>query len=605
MHESCISPAGSFKWIGLIDHPVTSTGRMWVKKSWVKEYIMLTSEQIAIVNSTGNIKISAVAGSGKTTTLIEYARARPNQKILYLAFNKAVKLEAERKFAEKGISNVRIETAHSLAFSQIVKKADYTVKKDGYKTPEIVELLGLNNFTGRHTEYVLATHINAFISYFCNSDKSKVQELNYEDVVSHPAAKQFSINFKGEISYQTRIFLDKMNRGEIPIIHDFYLKKFQLSKPTLYFDTILFDEGQDASETMLDIFLSQKAIKVIVGDSHQQIYGWRYAVNSLEKVNYPTYSLSVSFRFNQEIAELAKKVISWKKHIKTPSDIEITGIGKPGKIKTRAVIARTNTGLLVKAIELLIEKKEIGSVYFEGRIENYTYANEGASIYDILNLYSGEKEKIRDKMIASMKDMDDLEEYIKNTGDSQLRMLVEVVKEYGKKIPGYIKKLKECHLDHDDKDKADMIFSTVHRSKGMEYDEVTLANDFITEEKIIDLVDAEEVANMAKLSEEVNLLYVAITRTKSDLYIPEEILPEAAEEINNSLKKSDPVKPAEKSYSYQSAREKNKSAYTPWTNHEDKKLIELFHDGKSTKELAKIFERTTGAINSRIEKLQR
>ena len=37
----------------------------------------LTAEQKAIINSTGNIKINAVAGSGKTTTLIEYAKARP------------------------------------------------------------------------------------------------------------------------------------------------------------------------------------------------------------------------------------------------------------------------------------------------------------------------------------------------------------------------------------------------------------------------------------------------------------------------------------------------------------------------------------------------
>ncbi len=567
---------------------------------------MLTKEQIAIVGSTGNIKINAVAGSGKTTTLIEYARARPGEKILYLAFNKAVKLEAEKKFSEKGVANVRIETAHSLAYSQIVRRANYTLKNDGYKTPEVVEILGLNSYTGRHTEYILATHINAFISYFCNSDKAKVQELNYEEVVNDPAAKQFALNFKQEISHQTRLFLDKMNKGEIPILHDFYLKKFQLGKPVLYFDTILFDEGQDASEAMLDIFLSQKATKVIVGDSHQQIYGWRYAVNSLEKVDYPSYDLSTSFRFNQEIAQLAKEIVSWKRHLKTSSDIKITGIGKPGKIKTRAVIARTNAGLLVKAIELLIEKKEIGSVYFEGRIENYTYASEGASIYDVLNLYSGEKEWIRDKMIASMKDMDELEEYIENTGDSQLRMLVEVVKEYGKKIPGYIKKLKECHLDHDDKDKADMIFSTVHRCKGMEYDEVTLADDFITEEKILDLADEQEAAGMAKLAEEVNLLYVAVTRTKSELYISEEIVPEPSKgkgiKIFSNKKKSE--KPAGKNYNYQSVREKNKSAYAPWSKEEDKKLAALFQKGSSVKDLAKVLERTTGSVVSRIKKLQ-
>jgi superfamily I DNA/RNA helicase len=337
-----------------------------------------------------------------------------------------------------------------------------------------------------------------------------------------------------------------------------------------------------------------------VGDGHQQIYGWRYAVNSLEKVDYPAYSLSVSFRFNQEIAQLAKTVIGWKRHLKLPSDLSITGAGTTGKIKTRAVIARTNAGLLVKAIELLIEKKEIKSVYFEGRIENYTYANEGASIYDVLNLYSGEKEWIRDKMIASMKDMGELDEYIENTGDSQLRMLVEVVKDYGKKIPGYIKKLKESHLDHDDKNKADMVFSTVHRAKGMEYDEVTLADDFLTEEKIIDLF--EEKGNTARLTEEINLLYVAITRTKTDLYVPENILPEPERETDGALKKGKPVKTVEKT-SYQLAREKNKGAYAPWTEKEDKKLIDLFQDGKSVKTLAKVFERTTGAIVARLRKL--
>jgi len=55
----------------------------------------LTQEQLDIIHSTGDIKINAIAGSGKTTTIIEYAKARPkNSRILYLAFNKSVKLEA-------------------------------------------------------------------------------------------------------------------------------------------------------------------------------------------------------------------------------------------------------------------------------------------------------------------------------------------------------------------------------------------------------------------------------------------------------------------------------------------------------------------------------
>lgn len=81
----------------------------------------LTQEQHAIINSTGNIKINAVAGSGKTTTIIEYAKTRAKEaRILYLAFNRSVKLEAVKKFADKGLRNVKVETAHSLAYKNIV-----------------------------------------------------------------------------------------------------------------------------------------------------------------------------------------------------------------------------------------------------------------------------------------------------------------------------------------------------------------------------------------------------------------------------------------------------------------------------------------------------
>lgn len=37
----------------------------------------LTAEQEAIINSSGNIKINALAGSGKTTTIIKYSKATP------------------------------------------------------------------------------------------------------------------------------------------------------------------------------------------------------------------------------------------------------------------------------------------------------------------------------------------------------------------------------------------------------------------------------------------------------------------------------------------------------------------------------------------------
>ena len=272
----------------------------------------LTSEQLEIINSSGNIKINAVAGSGKTTTIIEYARHRPEGRILYLAFNKSVKLDAVKRFAEKGLANVQVETAHSLAYKHIVLKHKYKIRHQGYKNHEVAELLNLQGNEEKHTEYVIATHINRFIAYFCNSDKTKAAELNYLDTITDPKAKAFVSSFYDYIVAQSRRFLGKMDCGEIEISHDFYLKKFQLANPQLNYEYILFDEGQDASPAMLDIFLKQKATKVIVGDTHQQIYSWRFAINSLEKADFATYYLSTSFRFSQDIANLAMEVLKLK-----------------------------------------------------------------------------------------------------------------------------------------------------------------------------------------------------------------------------------------------------------------------------------------------------
>ncbi|CAN5398345.1 AAA family ATPase [soil metagenome] len=589
----------------------------------------MTDEQYAIIQSRGDIRINAVAGSGKTTTIIEYARTRPREsRILYLAFNKSVKTEAIRKFKAQGIDNVSVETAHSLAYRNIVFKYNYKVRNQNLTSNELVEILSLRANEESLSEFIFANHIIKFLAYFCNSDKQKVQELNYLDVVADKKSKLFVTTYYKYIESKTRELLSQMDKGEIEITHDFYLKKFQLSEPELPFDYILFDEAQDASAAMLDIFLKQTGTKVIVGDTHQQIYGWRFAVNSLEKANFQTFHLSTSFRFSQDIANLAIEVVNWKKHFLELKALPIKGIGNINPIQTKAVIARTNLGLLLKAIEYVHEKKNIQHLYFEGNINSYTYADEGTSLYDVLSLYNGRSSRVKDKLIKSMKNISELEQYIDKTDDVQLGMMLEIVKKYGNKIPEILKLIKEKHVE--DKDQAEMIFSTVHRCKGMEYDAIQLVNDFITEKKLLkvkDLPEREEL-NMAKLSEEVNLLYVAITRTKNSIHIPEVMMPfefpesqqifierktideEIEEAIANAgtlrsrKTKSGRIKQTEKKVATTSGAKKAVSAYQPWTKELDDELTEKYSQGLNIAQLAVHFERTKGAIVFRIAKLE-
>ncbi|HEX8356951.1 MAG TPA: UvrD-helicase domain-containing protein [Segetibacter sp.] len=577
----------------------------------------LTSEQLEIINATGNIKINAVAGSGKTTTIIEYARTRPsNSRILYIAFNRTVKLEAKRKFQERGIVNVQVETAHSLAYQHIVYRHRYALRKQEYKSYEIAELLGIEGSGEKHTEYIIANHINKFIAFFCNSDKKKVQEVNYLDVVTEPKARAFVKTYYPYIEKLARLLLQKMDIGEIEITHDFYLKKFQLQEPILSYDYILFDEGQDASAAMLDIFLKQPATKVIVGDTNQQIYGWRYAVNSLEKVDFTTFQLSTSFRFGQSIANLAKSVLQWKNYLTDHKEVVITGMGKPQEKVSKAVIGRTNLGLLLKAIAYVTERKNLKHIYFEGNINSYTYADEGASLYDVLNLYNRRTALIKDKLIKAMKDLNELEEYIEKTEDVQLSMMVDIVKEYGNRIPGIIKSIKDKHVGDDEKDKAEIIFTTVHRCKGMEYDEIQLVNDFVNEEKLEKLKD-DEFAKI-KLNEEINLLYVAVTRAKSYIHlyeaqVPLNFPPSPEIHVIKTVPKEADNKMAPPKNTYEQleplpgykekAREFTTTSAKPWKSKDDKELKEMFTGGFSVKQIGKRIKRTDNEVKARIKKL--
>jgi F-box protein 18 (helicase) len=487
-----------------------------------------TDEQDGIIRHKGNLVVNAVAGSGKTSTLIGYAKHQSaSKRILYLAFNKTVKVEASQRFSQAGLSNVRIETAHSLAFDSIVKRSSYKLKGNGYEPMEVVETLHMQQQFGDLNSLILASHVIHFTAYFCNSRAARVNELNYRDVLSSGEAIPVVEKYYSEIEQYTRLLLAKMNRGDIEITHDFYLKKFQLSRPILPYDIILFDEGQDASEAMLDVFLSQKAVKIIVGDTHQQIYGWRYAVNSLEKVDFPKKQLSQSFRFGDEIAQLGTDILDWKNRLEEMDPVAIVGKGGGQSFKSKATLARTNLGLLLQAIHQIEHNRTLQSIHFEGNIQSYTYADDGTSLYDVLNLVQGKRDLIRKPLLRKMKSISDLEKYIQQTDDKQMGMMLEMVNQYGSRLPDIISMLKAMHIDTSQKHEADMVFSTVHRAKGMEYDTVYLVDDFIGEDKIASLSSLQTSRrDIQLLKEEVNLLYVAVTRARFCLYIPKNLIPE-------------------------------------------------------------------------------
>ena len=487
----------------------------------------LTLEQEKIIAFDGDMKINAVAGSGKTSTLVEYARARPNARMLYLVFNKSVKQESQQKFAKNNIRNVTVETAHSLAYREIVVGSDFKVKPSDFKLKEVIDILEITGFPRKHDSFIIANHVLKFISYFCNSPVKNVKDLNYISALSSSKALEFVTENYEYIEKYTRKLLAKMYNAEVEITHDFYLKMFQVSQPVLDYDVVLFDEGQDASGSILDIFCNQKATKVIVGDTHQQIYAWRFAVNSLDKVDVQNFELNTSFRFGAGIANLATEILRWKlKFIPeyTNTVPVLTGAGGFSTENSKAVIARTNISLLAEAIRQVSNSDD--PIYFEGNIQSYTYASEGTSLYDVLNLWKGSKDYIKDPLIKQMLHFEELKDYVDKVDDVQIKNMITIVEEYGSRIPSLIQKVKSLQVSENEKNKAAVIYSTVHKSKGMEYDHVELTEDFTTYMKLKKVVDkGVDAITASKINEEINSLYVAITRAKRTITIPRDCVP--------------------------------------------------------------------------------
>jgi superfamily I DNA/RNA helicase len=556
----------------------------------------LTQEQKRIIDSDQDLTVNAVAGSGKTTTIVEYARRRPNKRILYLAYNKSVRQHAQQLFMKHNLSHVTVETAHSLAFKYVVPNSVSRIR-NSYHPSELAALLSIPVDNQEQEHLKTAYHVWGCFQYYCNHGESVLAQSGYNKYVSDRAARKFVDNNYDRILFYVDRLLKMMDRGEIDITHDYYLKKFQMMQPTLPFDLIMFDEGQDASPVMLDVFYKQNARRIIIGDTHQQIYGWRYAVNALDDDRFSQLSLSRSFRFGNDIARLARAILGLKSLFMQAPNTRLTGVDSHKQVETRAFIARTNAVLLSKAIDMAIHHDDIRNIYFEGGLASYIFSQSGTSIYDLVNLYDQRKTEIKDPMIMSMPSFDHLLQYAATTGDLSLKVISGLVKKYGNVLSVYIEKLKEISLHPDHRSKADITFTTVHKSKGMEYDEVFLGSDFVTEQMLMDRMPAVRggLLNAATLSEEVNMLYVAVTRTKAKLHIPSELVPVGIETGRSQSVTTN--------MSFGNVLSSH-AIGNVWSKLDDAELQQLFVSGKPIRQIALLLNRTPVAINERVEKLR-
>jgi superfamily II DNA or RNA helicase len=87
-----------------------------------------SDEQVKIINAlkTSNVLVDAVAGSGKTTTILHLVNTYLYESFLLLTYNKKLRLETKSRVDELGLTNIEVHNYHSWA----VKHYDYSARTD-------------------------------------------------------------------------------------------------------------------------------------------------------------------------------------------------------------------------------------------------------------------------------------------------------------------------------------------------------------------------------------------------------------------------------------------------------------------------------------------
>src|SRR3954447_15442059 len=250
-------------------------------------------EQQAVIaarraDPTGSLRVLAFAGAGKTTALKLLAAADPSP-ALYLAYNKAAQLEAQRRFP----AHVACRTVHSLAYraTRMAEQQDRLERK--LTARDVAELLAISALDGLRPSFWAYCAI-ATVRSFTHSAAREI------DAGHLPPLPRGADRAEAVLAWARRLWADmRDSNSAVPLEHDAYLKLWHLDGARLppAAEVLYLDEAQDANPVTLAVLEAQGRPTVWVGDPWQSVYRFRGSVNALRMIAAPQRHLSRSWRF--------------------------------------------------------------------------------------------------------------------------------------------------------------------------------------------------------------------------------------------------------------------------------------------------------------------
>lgn len=455
-----------------------------------------TDEQQAITDAslTGkNLVIQAGAGTGKSRSLQMVAESDLTKSITYLVYNKAAATDAQKRMPP----NSSCSTAHSLAFRTEGKKYAHRIKADKLPPWEIATVLGIDSplilskdlgITPAHRVRIARDTVTRFSH--SDADEITTDHVPYQENIRGKEHRNLA---EASVPLANEIWKDALNTdGILPYEHDFYVKSWALTDPTIRGDVIMLDEGQDTNPVLASVIRNQtQAQRIVVGDSNQQLYEWRGARDALRGWGDATeLYLSQSWRFGDAVAEKAN---IWLEMIGTR--LRLTG--NPGidsvvgpLDQPSAFLHRTNAGCLITAMRELAANRRVAIVGGGAALASLARAAQ--------DLQGGRRTNHPD--LFAFSDWGEVQAYIADGFGADLKTFVELVDKHGPaRILAAINAL-------DPESRADVVVSTCHRAKGRQWPSVTIGNDFKVPHPNVDFPISEWMLN-----------YVGVTRAQYQL----------------------------------------------------------------------------------------
>lgn len=466
--------------------------------------ITYSSYQLAVfdnvANGTGHTVVNAVAGSGKSTTIIEALKHVPvGCRTLFVAFNKSIAEELKKR-APRG---VEVSTLHSYGLRTITrtlgrlrindKRVDDFVRAMHGSDPKTFDMRRDLVKTVSLAKGQLASDeadVDAIIDAFGIESAQNGSRAKFIQDVLKLLLQCTEVTVDGQIDFDDMIWL--------PIVLNLAQTKF---------DRVFIDETQDLNRAQIELAL--RAIKpggriCAVGDPRQAIYGFRGADSSavdnvVSRLEATVLPLSVCYRCCKTVIREARTVVPG---IESAPDAEEGSVidatvkdMKRGSQPGDFILSRTNAPLISLCMYFL---KEGRPASIQGRdigasLAAFVKKSRAPSVEALRDYVEAWRNAECARLAAKHRDTQAVEDRAE---------CVLALSEDAASVADVISSIESLFADKDSSQR--IVLSSTHKAKGLERDRVWLLNS---------------TYRKRPGAEEDNLYYVAVTRARKTLFL--------------------------------------------------------------------------------------